>query len=261
MTEKKESVYSLLLKKYPDGQYALMAEVSDAAGYSRSRSADFIVVSLWPSRGLGIHGIELKSYRGDWLNEKKNPKKAENIFQYCDYFSLLTTDINIAKLDEIPDTWGWMNIENGRIKTIKEAPKQSPVALSRHFLAAMLKRSCDRSAWVLKESIIDEIQNARDVGRSNAESAIRELKSSYESLQKNVIEFEAESGIRINERRWMFDDPKKMGSAVKFIVDGGADRMKKDLELLGRRSKEIHDNIMHGIQLLDLPIKSDSQEQ
>jgi hypothetical protein len=80
------SVFEILRKRFPENEYALMAEVRDKAGFDASRSADYIAVNLWPSRGLSVNGIELKSFRSDWLSELRKPEKAEKIFQYCDYF-------------------------------------------------------------------------------------------------------------------------------------------------------------------------------
>lgn len=77
-----ESPWPYLEKRFPAGQFALLQEVSDAAGFGRSRSADGIAMSLWPSRGLGIDGIEIKSYRSDWLRELKHPEKADQTIMY-----------------------------------------------------------------------------------------------------------------------------------------------------------------------------------
>src|SRR3990167_200745 len=96
----KLTIWNILRKHFPENEYALMAEVRDRAGFHASRSADFIAVNLYPSRGLAVNGIELKSHRGDWLGELKNPKKAENIFQYCDHFWLLTADESVARIEE-----------------------------------------------------------------------------------------------------------------------------------------------------------------
>jgi hypothetical protein len=158
----KPEIWELLQRKFPAQQYALMAEVRDAAGFSASRSADYMAMNLWPSRGLTVTGIELKSYRGDWLNELKNPKKAEAIFKYCDYFYLLTTDEKIANLSEIPDSWGWMCIKGKTLRTLKQAPKLNPTPLSRDIVATMLKRAIDKTEYVHINSIEDKIQAARD---------------------------------------------------------------------------------------------------
>lgn len=167
-----KNLWSILRAKYPENEYVLMEEVSNAAGFNRSNSADYIAVNLWPSRGLAINGIELKSFRSDWLRELKKPDKAESIFQYCDYFWLLTTDETIAKLEEIPVTWGWMTVKGCKIKVLKDAPKLTPAQLSKGFLISMLRRAADKTSFVHKDSIEDKIKQHVEIaleqkGREN----------------------------------------------------------------------------------------------
>ena len=245
---KKTEIYTLLRKRYKESEYALMEEVSDAAGFNRSRSADYVVMSLWPSRGLALSGIELKSFRGDWLGELKNPKKAENIFKYCDYFWLLITDENIAKLEEIPDTWGWMVIKGSRIIVKKEAPKQQPVELSRNFLAAMLKRAQDKTNFVHVDSIEDKILQEREYQKTQCERSTKILSDNLTELKSAVDEFEKASGVQIRSyERWGFD-PTKMGEALKFIRNGGPEKITEDLKKLEYTAENIKNSITHGLQ-------------
>lgn len=39
-------IYTLLRKKFPEREYALMEEVRDKAGFNASRSADFVLMNL-----------------------------------------------------------------------------------------------------------------------------------------------------------------------------------------------------------------------
>jgi len=227
-----------------------MAEVSDAAGFHRSRSADYIVVSLWPSRGLYVSGIELKSFRGDWLNELKNPKKAENIFKYCDYFWLLTVDDTIAKIEEIPATWGWMCIKGGKVTVKKEAPKLLPEGISNHFMAAMLKRAQDKTNFVHKDSIQDKINEANERGKVEGNRILEQTLKDLREIRTAVSDFERESGIDLkNYMRWS-TNPIKMGQAVKFLENGGAETIKKQLLELERTAKIVHDKITDGLKTL-----------
>ena len=47
-------------------------------------SGDAVIMSLWPSRGLELHGVEIKVSRADWKREAADPAKAEAIAAYCD---------------------------------------------------------------------------------------------------------------------------------------------------------------------------------
>lgn len=215
MPKEKVSVYNLLRKKYPAEECVLLEEVSDTTG-GRNRSCDFMVVNLWKSRGLSIIGIEQKSYRSDWLNEMKNPKKQEAHFKYCDYFYLLTTEENVAKLEEIPVTWGWMMVKGGKIHIMKPAPKLSAEPIPRDFLCAMLRRAADKTNFIhkntIEETINERVENSLKHLReyNNAQHISERLKK----IQQKVDEFELHSGIKIDD--WMHT-PKQLGQAVRML--------------------------------------------
>lgn len=244
-------IWDILRKRFPENEYALMEEVSDAAGFNRSRSADYIAVNLWPSRGLAINGIELKSGRGDWLNELKNPKKAENIFQYCDFFWLLTEDETVAKLEEIPISWGWLCIKGEKIFTKKEAPILTPKDISRNFLCSMLKRASDKSKFIRLDAIDEHITKAREMGKDESRRTITQVQSELKELKNLVDEFQGASGIQITNHRYHINDPKKIGEAVKFLEQGGAEQLKKQLLSLEDAAKRVMVGIELGIKSLN----------
>lgn len=79
-----DSVFQWLRKTFKPPAYIVLGEVRNTTGYARRvRIADALVLSTWPSRGLYIHGFEIKSSRNDWLREFGAPEKAEEIFQFC----------------------------------------------------------------------------------------------------------------------------------------------------------------------------------
>jgi hypothetical protein len=249
-----QDIYSILRGRFPEHEYALMREVRDKAGFDASRSADYIAVNLYPSRGLAMHGIELKSFRSDWLNELKNPKKAENIFQYCDYFWLLTTDDKVAKIEEIPKSWGWLCIKGDRVFTKKPAPQLKPKPISRSFMCAILKRASDKSGFIHRDSISDKIETARNDGRSENERELTRLKNELNEIKNNVLEFEKASGVYLNrlasEHFW--GDPKEMGKAFKLVHDsGGITSIKEQLLGLEDTAKIVLERISDGLKKIN----------
>lgn len=225
----KKNTLDLLLKKFPANEYALMAEVRDAAGFNASRSADFLAMGLWPSRGLDMIGIERKSYRNDWLSELKKPEKAENIYQYCDRWYLLTDKEGVAKIEEIPTTWGWMHInEAGKIVIYKEAPKLTPMAVSKSFLACILKRASCKDGWVTAESIQDKLDEAKRIGLNERDHSNKRTIEAYQTISTDVKEFEEITGLKLSNLRWGVTG-KKIGEAVKFVLDGGIEEAKKQM--------------------------------
>lgn len=254
------SPWPFLEKRFPPGQYALLQEVSDAAGFGRSRSADGIAMSLWPSRGLGIEGIEIKSFRGDWLRELKDPKKAENHFKYCDKWWLVTTDDTIAKLEEIPVTWGWMTVKGKQMKTMKEAPQLKPLPLSKDFIAAMLKRAT--KGMVPFGSISDKVAEAREAGKLEAERdrpyQLERAQKELKELEERVKSFEEESGVEITGWR---PNPKKIGEAVKFIEGGGLPELHKDLIRLKLTAEHLCKKILAGIEAVGVVVEQKQEEE
>lgn len=136
-------VRAALRKHYSPAEYALCFEVADATGANKRRSADAVVMNLWPSRGLLIEGIEIKVSRNDWRNELANPAKAEAVAKYCDKWWIVTPE-NIVHAHELPPLWGHMVVlETGKVIVNKPAPqKESAVPKEgRGFMAAMLRRA------------------------------------------------------------------------------------------------------------------------
>ncbi len=245
------SVFSLLRKRYPSNEYALMEEVRDKAGFYASRSADYIAVNLWPSRGLAVNGIELKSFRNDWLSELKKPEKAENIFQYCDYFYLLTSDDTIAKIEEIPDAWGWLSIKGQKIYVKKEAPKLQPLAFTRHFVCAMLKRAVDKTDFVHHDDIHDKLEKAKEQAKINKEWELTRAIKERDELTKIINDFRLYSGIDLQTSRYEYSNTtKKIGEAVKFINNGGAESIKDQLLGLEKTAQIVLDRISGGLEKL-----------
>lgn len=225
----KKPVLDILLKKFPASEYALMAEVRDQAVFNASRAADFLVMGLWPSRGLDMIGIERKSYRSDWLGELKKPEKAENIYQYCDRWYLLTDGENIAKIEEIPVNWGWMHInEKGKLNVYKEAPKLVPVTISKSFLACLLKRASDKKGWVTIESIGERLNESKELGKIDSDRENKRMIDIHNKLVNDVKDFEEITGIKLLNTRWQHDG-KKIGEAVKFILSGGINDIKQSM--------------------------------
>ncbi len=215
-------IWELIRKTYPSKEYVLLSEVRDAAGFNASRSADGIAMNLWPSRGLELTGFEIKKSRTDWLKEKNQPEKAENIFKYCDRFYLIAgNDKVILNENEIPKSWGYMLAKGSRLVVVKEAPKLKPKECSRTFLASMLKRA---TKGMLHPSEIDgKMKEVADKARKELlfelDEGEDELKRRYAKLLEDVRMFEEASGISIN-KEWTHD-PKKIGAAVGLVLKKG----------------------------------------
>lgn len=154
MTSKE--LLELLALEWPSPDCAFMPELRAGTGYSRDSRVDALAMHLWPSRGLELHGFELKVSRSDWLRELKNPYKADPVKQFCDKWYLVVSDLKVIKYaDELPIGWGLMFAENGSIHTMIEAPKLAPVSIDRAFLASIMRRVTKQNTSPLKLNSID----------------------------------------------------------------------------------------------------------
>ena len=240
----KVNLHDLMIKRYPPAEYVLMREVSDAAGFARSRSADYIAFSLWPSRGLAITGFEVKASRSDWLRELKQPAKAENIFKYCDFFYLITTEQKVATLEEIPITWGWLTVNDsgkGLVVKKKAPASETPAALTRHFVAALLKRAADKTSYVHLSSIEDKIKEAEANKAQSYQREFTQLQNRLEDKRRMIAEFEKAAGIQFSD--YGIHSPEMIGKTVGFIQKGGIEGIQKDLERLREQAMHILSNI------------------
>lgn len=210
-------VYGALRRRFSAPEYAVLPGVADQTGYGKSRTIDAIIMSLWPSRGLLIHGVEIKVSRADWLRELSNPDKQEAIFSKCDRFWLAVGDVNIVNDDEIPATWGLLVPSGTKMRVKKEAPELSPNHIDRGFLAAILRKVDSTSRDPELEARIREqleaeyevkIKRAGDDATVMKDMRIRELEKELE----NARAFAEKSGISFES--WSYSD---RDSEVKII--------------------------------------------
>ena len=207
-----------LAVKYPSPGYAFLAQVRNGTGYLNvTRTADAMVMSLWPSRGLELIGFELKVSRGDWLNELKNPEKAEEMVKYCDRWYVVAPDESVIKPDEVPSSWGLM-LATGRgksIKIIKEAPELKAEKCDRLFLASLMRNITERT--ISRDLVNVSIDEARKGERDSQKRIRNNLEERIRDHEKAIEDFESISGFRIST--WK-ETNHELANAVKDVVEG-----------------------------------------
>jgi hypothetical protein len=105
-------------------RYVAMSHVRSDAGFDAERTADFLALDLWPSKGLMLHGHEVKISRSDWLNELKDPEKSGAFLAHVDYWWLVIASKDMVKPGELPASWGMMALDSdGKLRVFKQAPK------------------------------------------------------------------------------------------------------------------------------------------
>ena len=206
-------IFRKLCGKWPEGAYVMLPQCRSATGSGKIRTADAIGASVWPSRGLYLFGIEIKVSRSDWKRELANPAKAAAILRYCKYWYVAAPK-GVVPVDEMPETWGLLEIDGRGVKTTKAAPELTPEPLTIEFLCAVMRSLSD--ATVFAADVAPKIREAREGGYERGKS---ETDHNLKRLAKRVETFEETSGIAIDE--WGAGD---IGAAVMFVRKAGVPR-------------------------------------
>jgi hypothetical protein len=247
-----DDLHNLLAKKYAPPAYALFREVRDATGYNSRRSADALVMLLWPSRGLFVTGFELKVSRNDWLRELKNPSKAEAIARYCDFWFLVSPE-KVIQPGELPPTWGHLIAGKGKLTTAVEATKNRAVQTFDTAFFASLCRSVHkeieklRGTAVLVSDIEAEVERRVEQRLETKRLAWERARTTetiaHQQLKTAVARFESESGVKL--------DQYSVGNIVRAVAFVGAAggveqvtaRGKALAEQLRRAAEEVENSI------------------
>ena len=145
MTE--AEIYEMLKIRYKPPEWILIRSVPSHVGGSLvgRRYADAIAISTYSSRGIRIHGFEIKTARGDFLKELRAPDKAEVIARRCHYWWLVAP-AEILDASEIPPAWGWLCVQkSGIIKKKKAVENNDLQPLDYNFMAALMRATYSQS--------------------------------------------------------------------------------------------------------------------
>lgn len=135
-----KTLLAKLRERYERHRWAFFENVPNGTGYSERRRCDALVMSLWPSDGLLLHGFELKISRGDWLRELKQPEKSTELKRFCDHWWLVASSDDVVKNDSMPAGWGLMVVRHGSLVVELEAPKLEAAPLDRTFVAGLVRK-------------------------------------------------------------------------------------------------------------------------
>lgn len=217
-----EQVRAALRTRFCQPEWALFFEVADGTGASQRRWADAMAMNMWGSRGLALHGFEIKVSRSDWKRELANPAKAESIAGLCDFWSIVAPKGMIG-FGELPPGWGLLEVDADlKITQRVTGPKNTdPAMLTRSFVASLL-----RSAAKVDESII---RGAIEIARGEWEKTVEDricqrieyVRTDGAEAIKILDEFKELSGIDLRSYKW---DAAKLHKALVIAETGVLDR-------------------------------------
>jgi hypothetical protein len=206
--------------------WVLLEQVGDTTGYGVSRHLDAVAISLWPSRGLEVHGIEVKISRADAHRELSHPEKAEAIASRCDRFWMATPAgiIDAENLKRIAPSWGLLEVSGSAghsvVKTRVQAGKHEPEPLDRTFVAALLRRVPIPTDAVRRE--IEESERTRleaNFDRRVAD-AVERATHHLEEIAKQAKVFAERTGIDLagEQQEWHWLEAEGIAAAVLFLA-------------------------------------------
>ncbi len=241
--------------------HLMLREVRNATGYQRvTRSADALVVSLWPSRGVWFACVEVKESRSDWLRELKDPQKAEEVGAFCEYMWLAARP-GIVEEFEVPAAWGLVTVPtSGKVKVVKVAPKRKPKPLTAAFVAAVLRNRGAHEEG-LRGRIKDELRReqiaagvevhepvSREVEELQAQvrardMTISQLRRDFDRGERTRRDFEAAAGVRIE----LWNGPNCGATfelAQRLLGYGSLASSAGALEATARQLREVHQALL-----------------
>lgn len=218
-------VNQMLWNKYTEkGEYVFLFDVPNVVGVKQERRCDGVAIGMWGSTGRLIHGFEVKVSRGDWLRELKDVSKADPFIEQCDRWWLVTGDISVAKPEEIPDSWGWMNATKTGLRLQRPAKPlpQDETRIKRLWAFALVRRAAERGDVNSTEFQAVLAKHREQLDRRAKDTLERELARTapaFAALQKRVDEFEKASGMKLED--WRLGNVGKLARKLNAISEDG----------------------------------------
>ena len=233
------AVYEALRNTFEAPAWAVLPGVANGTGQHKSRTIDAILMSLWPSRGQHIHGVEIKVSRSDWARELADPAKQEAHFRHLDYFWLAVGDESIVREGELPATWGLLVPARTKLKIIKQAPILKPEPLPRTMLAAILRRA---NEYIGSDDLRVGITAEVEARLGEELKKLREDAKNYrrgESMMKHgalMARFAERSGVHFDT--WNSEALDRAADVVKAMNVGGYSRLLQSLRYQAESAKQ-----------------------
>lgn len=220
-------VLSALRHRHSGDEWVFLSHLKTATGWQtgRGRELDGWAMNLWPSRGLKTHGFEVKVSRSDWLSELKDPDKADEGFQFCDFWWLVVGDPSIVQDGELPAGWGLMVPHRGGLK-IKVQATERAADFDRAFWASCLRNMQRTNLEEKERKEIESREYGRGYkeGRKSAEKRAEAQAESSNHLAEKTLEsvkrFEELTGVNIGAYGGGVERQAKLFKALDVLLEG-----------------------------------------
>lgn len=223
---------AMIRAKYAPPAFAVITEVPNATGFSKSRSCDAMAFGCWKSKGLTIEGFEVKVSRSDWLREIQDRSKSSAFERHCHHWWIVASP-KVAKVEEMPSNWGLMEPCGNGLKVRKAPDLRMPEPVTTAMLAAFVRRATEHAASA------EQLQGAREQGYregyAQGEKAVKRgavaneresFKRAYELTCEALQKFETASGVKVTAY-----DGEHVGKAFAAFRDlRGSTQLIRDLQ-------------------------------
>ncbi len=204
------AIESLCRLHFAPPHFAYLTQVRNGTGFSRktARTADAVAMGTWPSRGIHLHGIEIKVDLQDFKREIANPEKAEDIAKYCHFWWLAVSHEKVAPLELVPTNWGLLVVseDGSKMRVVKDAAKLNPVPPDHLLLASLMRKMAEE--YIHVGSLRDwKAETRRELEQTASRNAKFESQTAIAGLKKNnelIAKVEKAIGCRIHE--WQADE-------------------------------------------------------
>jgi len=216
--------------------WAFLPQVRNGTGFERAaRTADAVAMGLFPSRGLELHGFEVKAHREDWLRELKMPQKAEEIAQFCESWWIVAPK-EVVRPDEVPGHWGLLVPRGTTMMVAKQAKPQKATPIDKLFLAAILRRA--QQVITPEAELRAHYEKGKFAGAQETDQYFQHERTQHGELKKAVAEFEKTSGVHIGT--WSAGN---IGDAVRMVLNGEHLHVQPQLRHMLERLQELQKNV------------------
>ena len=240
------NLQGLVSQSYPSPEWAVFFEVSNSTGFGARRRADAVALGVWPSRGQAVIGFEFKEDRRDWLREKENPAKAEEIAAHCDVWWMVAGKAGIVKPEELPEPWGLYvaNDDRTRLKVAKQAtpfPDRDKAVMKRTFVAAMLRKITENTVPKSELDRLVQVAVKQAVENTSAGREVALLRETVERQRATFETFKELTGLDMAGLR----GPRKLAAAVDAILhmDTNKDMLARTVTQLERTAQTVREAI------------------
>ena len=177
---KAADLITMLHRRHPPPEWALLEELHDATGAQVKRRFDALAFACWPSSGYVRYGFEIKVSRADFARELADHEKRAALESQCHQVYFVVS-AGVCEAREVPEPWGLLVVAGDRLRCMvkpqhrKVGPVCEPLAVC--AIRRLVKSAADYES---RHYILDSAQLTQ--GDLNA-LVDRKMASAYEALE------------------------------------------------------------------------------